>query len=55
MLDFDIEWRPLRAVYIVVITGAIYYFSGLEWFPAVLALLAYFDFDPDEIINPPEG
>lgn len=54
MLDFDIEWRPWRAVYISAITVAIFFLSG-ENFWAGLALLTYFDLDPDEVINPPEG
>ena len=45
-LDFDIEWRPWRVVYIALIASAILYFTG-EVVAAAISLLAYFDVDPE--------
>ena len=44
--DFDIDWRPWRAVYVTLITGAIFYLTDGNWF-SMLALLTYFDINPE--------
>lgn len=45
-IDFDIEWRPWRAVYVILVTGAIFYLTEGNWF-SMLTLLTYFDINPD--------
>ena len=43
MLDFDVKWRPWRALYVIAITSAIYWLTG--HMGSLLALLAYIDVD----------
>lgn len=47
MLDFDIEWRPWRAVFIALIASAIFYVTS-DWIPATISLLGYFDIEPNK-------